>query len=211
MDGCWQPWLVGCVIDWQAWAAIATFAAVFAALLIAHRERRDRRGAERAEGQLLATLLGDTFVRGLPVVEQVVDALDANNMSGGYWRDQVAGDRAKAQELFDTICRMHLSDVERAASRLHVMPGPVARAIASAYADKMTLQSRLLELAQLPLNASDGREMAVVTKAQVDALGLLHSFRQAASECTELELQYVGADRIKSGKLAALLRDLHIR
>jgi hypothetical protein len=211
MDGCWEPWLVGCRIDWQAWSALATLGAVVAALWIAQRERSDRRAAERAEGQLLATLLGDTFVRGLAVVEEVVDELDAHDMSGGFWRDQVAGDRAKAQAVFDTLSRLHLSEVERAAERLHKMPGPVARVIARAYADKMTLQGRLLELARLPINARDEQEDAIVGKAQVEALALLDSFEQAAASCSELELEYLGAGPRKPGALAALLQRLHIR
>lgn len=56
MDGCWQPWLVGCAIDWDAWAAIGTLAAVVVALMLSGRDRRDRRRAEAAEARLVATV-----------------------------------------------------------------------------------------------------------------------------------------------------------
>jgi hypothetical protein len=32
MDGCWEPWLYGCAIDWEAWGAIATMLATIVAL-----------------------------------------------------------------------------------------------------------------------------------------------------------------------------------
>lgn len=43
MDGCLQPWLVGCVIDWEAWAAIGTFLAIAYAIASTIRLERQRR------------------------------------------------------------------------------------------------------------------------------------------------------------------------
>ena len=109
MDGCWQPWLVGCRIDWQAWGALGTLLAVIAALFIALWQRRDRVLAEQAEARLIATILEVVFRLGFSVLEALGVDVDLTNATGGLLLDNVARDREKAKEMLAQVDRVDLS------------------------------------------------------------------------------------------------------
>jgi hypothetical protein len=122
MDGCWQPWLLGCVIDWQAWGAIATVAAVGAALLISGAERRDRRRTDRQEAKIIATAvlhdLDAQVVRLAPAVEIFGD----RNLMDSTYIPMLIEDQQTAAELSNILNNIHLPRIERMLERLHVLP-----------------------------------------------------------------------------------------
>ena len=49
MDGCWNFWELGCVIDWQAWGAIGSLLAVVTAIFISMRGERRIKAAKAQE------------------------------------------------------------------------------------------------------------------------------------------------------------------
>lgn len=60
MDGCWAFWKLGCVIDWEAWAAIGSLLAVITAVSVSLFTARQARAAKRQENAIiLAQLYGE--------------------------------------------------------------------------------------------------------------------------------------------------------
>lgn len=146
MDGCWEPWLVGCRIDWQAWSAIGTFLAVAAALFIARRDRRDRRRAEVIEGKLLARLCLNALSRVAETLHHLDDSFDPSGKLHGLISEQRERDPRIDLHSLAALEALDLTFFERYAARLHVMPN---RALESAVEAFIAIQRLERELRAL--------------------------------------------------------------
>ena len=57
MDGCWAFWELGCVIDWEAWAALGSLLAVATALFVSFATARQMRDAKDHERRIILAQL----------------------------------------------------------------------------------------------------------------------------------------------------------
>ena len=122
MDGCWNFFLLGCVIDWQAWAAIFTAFAAGVALWVAGSERRARESAEFAESKVMGQVLSHALRDARDRLFTLREGFDLANKSGGDATYFLATDPKRSKELASDIQRASLTEVERLESRLHLLP-----------------------------------------------------------------------------------------
>ena len=100
MDGCWQPWLLGCVIDWEAWAAIGTFLAVAYAILTSIQTEK-RRVKESAD-------LNRTFVGQLHS-----ELLRIHRISSWWIQLKKSFDRGEIPHGFEPAIALAISDARK--------------------------------------------------------------------------------------------------
>lgn len=127
MDGCWRPWLLGCAIDWEAWAAIGSFLAVGAAVWIALASGREQRRREHSQAQVLA----GTLAGGLAALLHEIAWFRARFMlDNGENPDRFDGQyHASAdfrREVAQGALRLQLLEVERSEHHIHVLPSSVS-------------------------------------------------------------------------------------
>lgn len=154
MDGCLAFWERGCVIDWQAWGAVATFIAAFVALRVAGRERRDRIAAEHAEAKVMAQVLSQGIRADRDRLHRLSLNFDLKETTGNGWVGVLLTAPSKSlNDLGMEISRIQLKDIQRLESRLHILPPSTARAVMAAYLSWQSLLRSVVYLAQL--SASD--------------------------------------------------------
>lgn len=122
MDGCWEPWVVGCVIDWEAWAAIGAFLASAAALWIARQSGRDSRMREVAQARVVA----GTMVGGIDSLLHEIEnfhSLYGTGQPGLDWFDaQYEISAVFRQDVSQKLMRVELLEAERSEHHLYVIP-----------------------------------------------------------------------------------------
>lgn len=187
MDGCWAFWEKGCAIDWQAWSAVGTFAAVFAALLIAFVEIRTRKRAEVQEARIVASMLGHEYLAvGTRLAGILHDLMSAEPTATTFAVALNHNSAFRTSALRRMTNSANLPRTEAALPRLHVLPESVAGEILHA-----VQTTKLLMLGTVPYGqAFDRGDSAGTDEAAHDLFdSLMHTLNalsSAADACNAL-------------------------
>lgn len=187
--GICYAWTAQCQIDWDAFAAVATAAAVVTALWIARAEGRERQRREDAESRLIGQYLSYYLKRRLEKLADINPVLDTTDDSGGISAAFIARDGNIQREIATTIGRaatsMH-AEITRLEPRMHVIPHAAARTIMGAY----LAVRRVSDLANDIRDSTASRETKTTAAEALrsDYKGALKAIARSRDACNALSL-----------------------
>ncbi len=187
MDGCWQPWLQGCRVDWEAWSALGTFAAVLVALGVAFSESQYRRISERQEARIIAAMLGHEFLAKAASLSGIFHDMGAAEPHRPVFAAAMGEDRRFRQMALQKMRSASiLPRTEAALPRLHILPNTVAAEVLHA-----VQTTKLLTLGTIPygqaVDRHDSEDALTRTAELFDALShAINAVMVAADVCNAL-------------------------
>lgn len=134
MDGCWNPLVLGCQIDWEAWSALAALLASVLAIVFSRRSTAERVRQERAQARVIAGwLVGDLTV----LSEALVQIRTSHNVytaeGGGRFDLAFKTDSDCRVKLGNQLVSLQLTSMASVMDRLHVLPSSISGPLVELY------------------------------------------------------------------------------